>query len=98
MAFRNRIRETPLMRRLLISGAAALAGAALLLWTAPAERPRDKPDGDDLPVTGKADPDLASFDRLMTDFVQKYHLPGASLAVAREGRIVYARGFGYADR
>ena len=87
------------MRRLLLPGAAALAGAALLLlWTARAEPPRDLPDGDDLPVTGKADPNLASFDRLMTDFVQKYHLPGASLAVAREGRLVYARGFGYADR
>ncbi len=33
----------------------------------------------------------------MTDFIQKYHLPGASLAVARDGRIVYARGFGYSD-
>ena len=34
----------------------------------------------------------------MTDFIQKYHLPGGALAVAQDGRIVYARGFGYADR
>ena len=85
------------MRRLLLPGAATLA-AGLLLWTAAAEPPKERPDGDDLPVTGKADPDLASFDRLMTDFVTKYHLPGAALAVARDGRLVYARGFGYADR
>ena len=86
------------MRPLLPAGAAALAcGALLLIWSAQAEPPKDPPDGGDLPVTGKANPDLASFDRMMTDFMQKYHLPGAALAVAKDGRIVYARGFGYAD-
>ena len=49
------------------------------------------------PTTGRADPRLASFDRLMTRFIAKHHLPGAALAVARNGRLVYARGFGFAD-
>jgi N-acyl-D-amino-acid deacylase len=79
------------------TGAAVLACGALLFWTAFAAPANDQPDDDDLPVTGKADRNLASFDRLMTDFIQKYHLPGGSLAVAKNGRIVYARGFGYAD-
>jgi N-acyl-D-amino-acid deacylase len=52
----------------------------------------------DLPVTGKADPRLASFDRMMTDFVKENDVPGAALAVTKNGRLVYARGFGYADR
>jgi N-acyl-D-amino-acid deacylase len=34
----------------------------------------------------------------MTDFLREHELPGAALAVARNGRLVYARGFGYADR
>jgi len=51
-----------------------------------------------LSVTGKADPDLAPFDRLMTSFVRENGVPGAALAVTRNGRLVYARGFGYADR
>jgi CubicO group peptidase (beta-lactamase class C family) len=49
-------------------------------------------------TTGRADPRLASFDRLMRDFLREHELPGAALAVAREGKLVYARGFGQADR
>src|SRR5256885_1054924 len=55
-------------------------------------------DKDDLPVTGAAHDDLTPFDRLMTSFVGKHKIPGASLAVSREGKLIYARGFGYADR
>src|SRR3954466_13241278 len=50
-----------------------------------------------IPITGTADPKLAAFDKLMTDFLREHQVPGASLAVARNGKIVYARGFGYAD-
>ncbi|HSU66481.1 MAG TPA: serine hydrolase domain-containing protein, partial [Tepidisphaeraceae bacterium] len=52
---------------------------------------------DDLPVSGRSEPALAEFDRLMVSFVREHDVPGASLAIARHGRIVYARGFGYAD-
>lgn len=52
----------------------------------------------DVPTTGRPDPRLASFDRLMTRFLRENELPGAALAVARNGRLVYARGFGWADR
>jgi N-acyl-D-amino-acid deacylase len=48
-------------------------------------------------ATGRADPRLASFDRLMTSFLADNDVTGAALAVARHGRIVYARGFGLAD-
>jgi len=85
------------MRLHFLRGATALVCGALLILTVAAEPPKDVPD-DDLPVTGNAVPGLASFDDLMTDFIRKYHLPGGALAVARDGRIVYARGFGYADR
>jgi CubicO group peptidase (beta-lactamase class C family) len=51
-----------------------------------------------LPVTGRAAPNLASFDALMTKFVRDNDVPGAALAVTKDGRLVYARGFGYADR
>ncbi|MBO49625.1 MAG: hypothetical protein CMJ69_02455 [Planctomycetaceae bacterium] len=49
-------------------------------------------------VTGRGDKRLEPLDRLMTDFVSRHQLPGASLAVTRNGRLVYARGFGLADR
>src|SRR5262245_47714574 len=48
-------------------------------------------------ITGNDDPHLAPFDELMASFIEEQKLPGASLAVSRNGRLVYARGFGYAD-
>jgi N-acyl-D-amino-acid deacylase len=47
--------------------------------------------------TGAADERLASFDRTMREFLQKHRVPGAALAVTDQGRLVYARGYGYAD-
>ncbi|HLY56576.1 MAG TPA: serine hydrolase domain-containing protein, partial [Stellaceae bacterium] len=43
------------------------------------------------------DPRLAAYDDMMADFMRKYAPPGAALAVTRNGRLVYARGFGLAD-
>lgn len=54
------------------------------------------PEGD-LPISGGECAELASFDRLMRQFLAEHHVPGAALAVAKDGRLVYARGFGYAD-
>jgi CubicO group peptidase (beta-lactamase class C family) len=50
-----------------------------------------------LPETGATCDALASFDHLMRTFVRDNRIPGAALAVARQGQLVYARGFGYAD-
>lgn len=50
-----------------------------------------------LPITGAADPRLAPFDRLMTAFLAEHKVPGAALAVARTGKLVHARGYGFAD-
>jgi len=47
--------------------------------------------------TGKTHEELASFDALMRSFVRENEIPGAALAVACDGRLLYARGFGYAD-
>ncbi len=49
------------------------------------------------PVTGDAVAGLEPFDELMQSFLAEHGVPGASLAVSRGGRVVYARGFGYAD-
>jgi N-acyl-D-amino-acid deacylase len=81
------------MKRLPLPAALAAVCALLPLFAA-----ADPPDTDDPPVTGPADRRLAPFDRLMTDFLRQQRLPGGALAVARNGRLVYSRGFGYADR
>ena len=51
----------------------------------------------DIPVTGRENPDLAGFDAMMLSVMKEHRPPGGALAVARQGRLVYARGFGYAD-
>lgn len=50
-----------------------------------------------IPMTGATHANLAPLDALMTSFVRENDVPGASLAVTRRGKLVYARGFGFAD-
>ena len=44
-----------------------------------------------------ADSPFKPLDDLMAGFLERHKLPGASLAVGRGGRVLYARGFGWAD-
>jgi N-acyl-D-amino-acid deacylase len=53
--------------------------------------------GADLPATGAHNEHLAPFDKLFTEFLAEHKLPGVGVAVTRHGKLVYARGFGYAD-
>ncbi|KAA9332999.1 beta-lactamase family protein [Hymenobacter busanensis] len=50
-----------------------------------------------LAQTGIPVPQLAACDALVGKFMQRWKVPGASVAISRHGKLVYARGFGYAD-
>lgn len=87
---------TPPSRAALLLAAAACLS---LLPLAPA-RPR-KPDDKKpaaTPVSGKAERRFAPLDAMMREVIEKGHVPGGALAVARDGQLLYSRGFGYADR
>lgn len=43
-------------------------------------------------------PQLAHVDVAVADFMQQWNLPGGSVAIVKDGRLVYARGFGLANR
>ena len=59
----------------------------------------DKAAVPEIPATGKTSTEFASFDHLMSTFLTSNRdVPGGTLAMARDGHLVYARGFGYADR
>jgi len=75
----------------IMGGGIAAALAKRSARAAPAAR-------DNPPITGDGDPKLAAYDDMMLSFMREHNPPGASLAVSRNGRLVYARGFGYADR
>jgi N-acyl-D-amino-acid deacylase len=57
----------------------------------------DKPVADKPPITGQRVAELEAFDDLVVEFLETHKVPGASLAITKDGRLVYARGFGYAD-
>jgi uncharacterized protein (TIGR03437 family) len=48
-------------------------------------------------ITGQSSPGTAGLDTVMQGILTKYSIPGAALAISRNGVLVYARGFGYAD-
>src|SRR5688572_31231997 len=51
-----------------------------------------------IPSTGTVVPGMVSYDNLATTLLTKYQLPGAAIAVARSGKLVFARGYGHANK
>jgi N-acyl-D-amino-acid deacylase len=51
----------------------------------------------EIPISGAAVPGMGSYDQAIPDFMRKYGIPGGAVAVLRDGKLIYARGFGYAD-
>lgn len=50
-----------------------------------------------MPITGVAVPDMANIDVAVSKLMTEWHIPGGAVGVMKDGRLVYARGFGYAD-
>src|ERR1700688_3434007 len=48
-------------------------------------------------MTGGPAPGLEVFDQTMASLMSKWQIPGASLAVVKDGRLVLAHGYGMAD-
>src|SRR5215469_5420689 len=51
-----------------------------------------------MPITGEANPGLSSIDHCIAEVMQKWRIPGGQCGVAKDGRLVYARGFGTVDQ
>jgi len=50
------------------------------------------------PTTGDAVPELAPFDEMALKFLDEHQVPGMAIAVAKDGQLLYSRGFGLADK
>ena len=59
--------------------------------------PPPPPAQSEIPISGIAVPGMGSYDKAVTELVRKYTIPGGAIAVVRDGKLIYARGFGYAD-
>lgn len=51
----------------------------------------------EIPISGAAVPGMESYDQIIPDFMRKHAIPGGAVAVLKDGKLIYARGFGYAD-
>ena len=74
-----------------------LLSILLAVAFAPRVAERTAAAADALPMTGDPVPGMKSFDRTISNLLTRWHVPGAAVAVVKDGRLVYARGFGYAD-
>ena len=70
------------------------AGAAPLKTPQGAQAPQPKFD---LPVSGKAGPGLEPIDKAMKTILQRHGIPGGALAIAKDGRLVLAKGYGWSN-
>jgi CubicO group peptidase (beta-lactamase class C family) len=84
------LQEMPMLtRRAFLASSAILATGGL--------RPLLAKSADEIPVTGVNTPALSPFDDLFRKFLKDNAVPGVGVAVARNEKLVYARGFGHSD-
>jgi N-acyl-D-amino-acid deacylase len=82
---------------------AVLAGAGGLALTGRAGAQPAQPGGhprafeEKIPVAGKAGPGLEPFDDAVVKIMERHGVPGAALAITRNGKLVLAKGYGWAD-
>ncbi|HEX6367520.1 MAG TPA: serine hydrolase domain-containing protein [Longimicrobium sp.] len=84
-------RTTALMTGLLVAASFVACDKTPPPFSPPVTPPAE------IPISGAAVPGMGSYDQTITDFMRKYAIPGGAVAVLRDGKLIYARGFGYAD-
>lgn len=52
---------------------------------------------DTIPQHGKTSSDLKPLDDLLADFIRENQIPGATLAISKDGKLVYDRSFGFSE-
>jgi N-acyl-D-amino-acid deacylase len=51
-----------------------------------------------VPITGVPVSGMKSYDKLIPALMTRWKIPGAAVAVVKDGRLVFAHGYGYADK
>lgn len=80
--------------RMVASILALVLTVAVVSAEAQPPEPRDRVV---VPVTGWAGPKLDALELAVLEIMDRHGIPGASLAIARDGKLVFAKGFGWAN-
>ena len=51
-----------------------------------------------IPITGMAVPGMESYDRIISELMANWNVPGGAVAVVKDGRLVFTLGYGWADK
>src|SRR5262245_53148845 len=91
-----------LSRRAALAGLGGLAAAAQMRLApeAPAAafaQVTGRPPDEKVPVNGRAGPGLERFDSAMLTIMDRHGIPGAAFAIAKDGKLVLAKGYGWAN-
>ncbi len=84
---------TALLLLLLSAVVACGGGGSRPTTTLPSFYPGDTA----VPANGPAIAGAEPFDRGVSALLKKWNIPGAAIAVAKDGKLILARGYGYAD-
>ena len=85
-------------RRAALAGLAGLGGLAVTAQVAAQDQPeRPAPGFEKVPIKGKAGPGLEPLDEAMLEVMDRHGIPGAALAVAKDGKLLLAKGYGWAN-
>ena len=55
------------------------------------------PEGSSIPASGPEVPGSAAIDQAAMSFMRLHNVPGMAVALAKDGKLLLARGYGYAD-
>jgi N-acyl-D-amino-acid deacylase len=88
-----------LTRRAALAGLAGIGGLAVTTEAAALPQPPQSPPRpfEKVPVKGKAGPGLEPLDVAMLDIMDRHGIPGAAFALAKDGRLLLAKGYGWAN-
>lgn len=50
-----------------------------------------------IPITGQSLSSMAGFDQELCAFMRQWQIPGASVSIVKNGKLLYSRAYGYAD-
>jgi N-acyl-D-amino-acid deacylase len=96
-------RRNGLTRRAALAGLAGAGGLAAvapvsgLQGSAQAAAQKDRPVETAIPINGKAGPGMEPLDEAMLRIMDRHGIPGAALAIAKGGKLVLAKGYGWAS-